>query len=188
LRAITRARVAGAVLIGAIALAIALGGLAVGRGCGGLRPPRAGQEAPGFALHRIDEGGRVVAERVSLESLRGRVVVIDFWATWCQPCRQSMPAIGASVAKRGDRVMLLSVCTDGFDQPAHARALVDELAPAGLLLADRGEVADRYGVTTIPHLVVLSADGRIVAVESRYTGAAKLRKVLDAALDEALAP
>ena len=185
--ALGRARLAGRVLIGAIALAIAVDGVAVGRGCERLRPPRAGQEAPGFELPRIDEQGRIGPEVVSLESLRGRAVVIDFWATWCAPCRQSMPVLSRAVAARGDRVVLLSVATDGHEQPLRARQLVDQRAPQGILVADGGAIADRYGVSTIPHVVVVAPDGRIVAVDRAYSGPRDLAEMLETSLNSALA-
>ena len=186
MRAMVRARLAGGLLVGLLAASIGIGAVALGRGCHDLRPPRAGVEAPDFALPRIDDAGRIVEDEVSLSSLRGRAVVIDFWATWCQPCRQSMPVIGRTVAKKGERAVLLSVGTDGWDAPERARRLVDELAPGGVLVADDGAIADMYGVSTIPHLVIVSPEGRIVAVERRFTTAVALQRSLAAALDRAL--
>ncbi len=184
-----RARWAGRALMAVIAAVFAIDAAAVSRDWTRLRPVGSGGPAPGFELPRIDGQGRVGPERTSLASLRGRVVVIDFWETWCQPCRVSMPAVERVVARHErDDVALLSVCSDGTRKPLEAREIVDHLAPHATLLADDGEVADRYGVGTIPYLVVIGRDGSVVRVHRRFAGAAGLDRDLEAAIREALAP
>jgi thiol-disulfide isomerase/thioredoxin len=181
-----RARVAGWALVVAVAAVMVVDLVTIGRGCDQMRPPRLGEPAVDFALPRIDARGEVSEDWTSLESLRGKVVVIDFWATWCHPCRQTMPVLADAVARRASTAVLLSVCTDGHERPREARRLVDELAPGATLVADEGDVADQYAVSTIPHVVVVDRAGRVMLVERRVA-ADSLRRTIDDALDRALA-
>jgi cytochrome c biogenesis protein CcmG/thiol:disulfide interchange protein DsbE len=182
-----RARWAGGALIAVLAIVFAIDLAGVVTEWDALRPIGAGAEAPDFELPRIDAGGRIGPDRVALASLRGRPVIVDFWETWCRPCRESMPIIERVVARHRGEVALVSVCSDGTRRPVEARRLVDELAPSATLLADEGTVADRYGVATIPHLVVIAADGSIVHVHRRFAGGVALERHLAAALKQAVA-
>lgn len=186
--ALARARAGGWALVLLVAAVMVLDLVTIGRGCGEMRPPRPGKPAIEFTLPLIDDEGAVSEDWSSLASLRGKAVVIDFWATWCHPCRTSMPVLASAVARRGGDAVLLSVCTDGHDRPREARRLVEELAPGAILVADEGDVADQYAVSTIPHVVVVDRQGRVVLVERRVPGAESLRRTIDEALDAALAP
>jgi thiol-disulfide isomerase/thioredoxin len=119
-----------------------------------LRPMTVGDTAPALALPRIEAGGKPGAV-ISVEGLHGRPVVIDFWATWCKPCVQSMPALDRFSRAHPD-VAVLSV---NVDDAAAARAMFDDQHYAMTLLGDDGETSERYGVTTIPHLVWVDRDG-----------------------------
>lgn len=185
-RTLRRARVAGWALVLAIAAVMVVDLVAIGRGCDDLRPPRVGKRAVDFALPTIDAAGAVSENWTSLAALRGKPVVIDFWATWCHPCRQTMPLLADAVARRQGDAVLLSVCTDGNQRPREARRLVDELAPGALLVADEGDVADQYAVSTIPHVVVVDRQGRVVLVERRVA-LDSLRRTIDEALERASA-
>ena len=183
----TRARAAGAALVLVIALVLAVDLAGVVRRWDRIRPLGIGATAPAFTLPRIAGHGRIGPEQVSLSSLRGRAVVLDFWETWCRPCRESMPVIERVVARHaGDRVAFVSVCSDGTQRPAAARQMVDELAPSADLVADGGAVADRYGVGTIPHVVVVGRDGVVVHIHRHFAGAASLEEALETAIEEAL--
>jgi peroxiredoxin len=82
-------------------------------GCyGGSRPPHIGTAAPGFTVQDSDR-------RVSLDELRGKVVVLNFWATWCPPCIDEMPSLVQMQRKlKGNGVEVLAVSVDA-DQGAY---------------------------------------------------------------------
>jgi thiol-disulfide isomerase/thioredoxin len=182
-----RSRWAGRALIAIIAAVFVIDLGAVVQGWDRLRPVGSGASAPDFALPRIGERGRIGPDSLSLSSLRGRVVIIDFWETWCHPCREAMPSIDRVAGEHGeDEVIFLSVCSDGTRRAAEARRLVDRLAPRAQLVADSGAIADRYGVSTIPHMVVIGRDGEVVSVHRRYRGPDAVEADLRAAVREAL--
>jgi thiol-disulfide isomerase/thioredoxin len=119
-----------------------------------LRPMTTGDDAPTLALPRIDAAGKLGAP-ITLADQRGKVVVIDFWATWCQPCLQSLPALDRFARAHRD-VVVLSV---NLDDPAGARDIFDANHYAMTLVADDGDTANRFGVSAIPHLVFVDRAG-----------------------------
>jgi cytochrome c biogenesis protein CcmG/thiol:disulfide interchange protein DsbE len=139
-----------------------------------LRPMAPGDAVPTFALPAIEADG-TLGEPVRSADLEGHVVVLDFWATWCKPCLMALPALSALAA--GGHVTVLSVNTD---DPVAARALFDARGYRSTLVAGDEATADRFGVSVIPHLVVVDADG-VVRMVAR--GGDRLRAVIDLATD-----
>jgi thiol-disulfide isomerase/thioredoxin len=117
-----------------------------------IRPMQHGDPAPPLALPRVVEHG-ALADRVSLAP--GKVIVLDFWATWCGPCLKALPRLDA-FARRHPEVQVLAI---DIDDPAEARALFDERGYTLTLLAGDRETTDRYGVAAIPHTVVIDRAG-----------------------------
>ncbi|MBA3539484.1 MAG: TlpA family protein disulfide reductase [Deltaproteobacteria bacterium] len=141
-----------------------------------IRPMRSGDAAPPFALPTIGERGTLGATQ-SLASAQGKVVVLDFWATWCGPCVAALPKLEALAKTHPDVVVL----TINLDDAVAARALFDAQGYTLGLLADDGDASERYGVSTIPHSVVIDRSGRIREVLRGKTSK------LDAAVRAALA-
>lgn len=180
-----RAKWTGRALVAVVAAVLAIDLFTVATDLDTLRPPRAGVMAPGFALPSISSAGEVEREPLALSDLRGKTVVIDFWATWCGACKDSMPTVHKIVAERKGDVVLLAVAIDGYDEPELARQLIDQLSPGAALVADQGQVADMYGVSTIPHVVVVGPGGEVIDVERSYRGTRRLASWLSQTLDRA---
>ncbi len=115
------------------------------------------------ARPRIDETFRdKYGNAVTLADYEGKVVVLNFWATWCPPCRAEMPSIDRLSAEMGgDDVEILALSTDRFDVERVA-AFFDEIQVQNLrVLQDRkGAVARKAGVLGLPVTVILDRQGR----------------------------
>ncbi|MBI2857346.1 MAG: TlpA family protein disulfide reductase [Chloroflexi bacterium] len=124
--------------------------------------PRAGNPAPDFAL--VDLKGNVVR----LSEMKGKVVFINFWASWCGPCRQEMPELEKIYQKYKDRgVVFLGV--DIKESPALVRQFVQRGGYNWTFLLDAsGAVTSRYGISAIPTSFFVDRDGVIREI---YLGA-----------------
>jgi thiol-disulfide isomerase/thioredoxin len=135
-----------------------------------VKPMKTGDEAPAFALPRIDPTGKL-ADHVALAQSRGKVTVLDFWATWCGPCLAAMPKLEKLARSHPD----VSVLAINLDDAAAARAVFNERGYTMTLLLDDEDVRDRYGVTSIPHTVIIDRAGRVrQVVRGSGTDIAKL--------------
>jgi thiol-disulfide isomerase/thioredoxin len=130
-----------------------------------------GDLAPDFRLTTLD------GKPLSLKSYRGKYVLLDFWATWCAPCRQELPHLKELHKKFGTdkRFELVSLSLDN-ERTAPRDFAKKEGIPwvQGFLgkTVDSAVTAD-YGVTGIPAIFLIGPDGRIVAKDLRGTAAAE---------------
>lgn len=113
------------------------------------------------------------AGTVRLDEQRGRVVIVDFWASWCQPCREALPALDA-LARRyaGDGLVVFAVSIDDSAAVAN-RFVVQHLPHATLtLLRDPGGAAlARFGAAGMPALYLCDRTGRVRLVKTGYAPA-----------------
>ncbi|MBI2413424.1 MAG: TlpA family protein disulfide reductase [Deltaproteobacteria bacterium] len=142
------------------------------RGEGGVFAVRgeSGAKAPGFALKDLSGAA------MSLEDYKGQVVVLHFWASWCEPCKREFPALNrlySSLKDRGFAVLAVSE-----DSRKRAAPFVEEHGAAFPVLIDQyGTVMRLYGVKLIPVSVVIDRQGRVrgrLTGETDYAGAQAL--------------
>ena len=116
-----------------------------------------GKPAPDFQLTGLD------GQSVSLADLKGQVVVLDFWASWCAPCRESLPHLGKLHAEKRDGVKVFAV--NLREDKAKVEAfLKSQNVDLPVLLDSDGAIADKYNVVSIPQTVVIGKDGTVKKV------------------------
>ena len=146
------------VLIVGVALTLPLLGLllrGLGRDPKQIDSPLVGRRAPSFQLAPVGGG-----EPISLEALRGKVVVINFWATWCVPCYQEHPVLAQAAPLLAKDVAFLGVVYQ--DEEAKVKAfLAKQGSVYPSLVDDGGKAAIAYGVYGVPETFFISPDGMI---------------------------
>jgi thiol-disulfide isomerase/thioredoxin len=120
--------------------------------------------APDFTLKTLE------GQEVTLSSLRGRPVLIVFWAVGCPPCRQEVPAL-IELKKRygGDRGLAVLAVNAWNESPQKVEAFAEEKGINYALLMNGRPVAQKYGVQGIPTAVVIDPDGNILHRETGYS-------------------
>jgi thiol-disulfide isomerase/thioredoxin len=138
-----------------------------------------GNAAPDFELKKLD------GTLLKLSDLRGRIVVLDFWATWCGPCVASLPKItDLGQEYKGAEVDVIAVNIE--QTSAEVRGLLDRLKISPVVVLDSdGAVARAYQAQAIPQTVIIDREGKVKRVIVGAGGAseAKIRESLDGMLN-----
>lgn len=146
-----------------------------------VRPTPRGGAAPEFSVPLLGGGSFRLAEH------RGHAVFVDFWATWCGPCRESLPILDRVYREpehQSAGLRVVAIETESAEPEARAMAARLQLTmPIGL---GDGELSGRYGVSSIPHLVLIGKKGQIRRVFRGVHSQAELSRA--AAEAEAEAP
>lgn len=154
------------VLIAALLFTASLEGLAQGLA----RALDKGQTAPEIALKTL------AGETIKLSALRGKVVLVDFWASWCAPCRESMPVLeklSKSYKDKGFVVLGVNIDNDA----EAARKFLKDLPVSFQVVCDaQKQVAKAYAPPTMPSSYLIDRQGRVHVVHAGFkkSDAAKL--------------
>lgn len=124
----------------------------------GAPAPAVGHPAPEFALADLD--GRMVA----LRDLRGKVVLVNIWATWCPPCRAEMPAMQAALDRYGDQGLVVLAVNQREDREAVAAFMKERQLAFPALLDSDGAVGASYQASALPSSFFIGRDGTVRAV------------------------
>jgi cytochrome c biogenesis protein CcmG/thiol:disulfide interchange protein DsbE len=181
-----RARLAGqGVAIGLVALLFILlawsllndeGGTLAAQANRGDRPA-----APEFTLERLDADGEL-----ELAALKGKAVVVNFWASWCSPCKDEAPFLEQVWREHRDRGLVV-VGLDAKDFRADARRFAERYGLTFPLVYDGpGDLTSSYGVTGFPETFVVDRKGKVVAAFKGGVDGEDVRPRLLEAIDQAL--
>lgn len=143
-----------------------------------LSPASEGQPAPDFALADLD------GNPVRLEDLRGRPVVVNFWASWCGPCVEEFPLLREAAARHAaDGLAVVGIVYQ--DRSEAAVAFMERNGATWSAAMDPGDrVATAYGIVGPPETFFIGRDGTIVARQIGQFSAASLDAKLAAIIDE----
>lgn len=116
--------------------------------------PDTGETAPDFEYSLSD------GTTQKLSDLRGKTVIINFWATWCEPCREEMPDLQRVATSHADSVVVLGV--NKLEQAELMPPFAEEVKVGFLLIANpTGDISQRYGVRNIPTSFFVAPDGTV---------------------------
>jgi peroxiredoxin len=139
------------------------GPLSPGDETAGLEPaPIAGHPAPDFALPTLD------GEIVRLSDFKGKPVLLNFWATWCGPCRAEFPDFQKAAVDNAGTLVIIGINNTSTDQKDQVPAFVEEFGVTyPIVLDETGETAKAYGILGLPTSIFIDRNGNINEV---FTG------------------
>lgn len=114
-----------------------------------------GENAPEFTL--TDTNGNTF----SLSDFRGKVVVLDFMATWCGPCEEEISDLKVVQQNFGNDVVIISIDVDTSETIGELETFKDEHGATWRFAIDTANISPEYGVTAIPHLVIIDKNGNV---------------------------
>ena len=139
--------------------------------------PRIGEPAPGFTASTFE------GEKFSLDDLRGEVVIVNFWATWCGPCKKEIPLLDRYAREhKGDGLRIVAVTTDADDIEPRSLKKLQERFGFALTRKFKGD----YGLIngTLPSSYVIDRAGVLQHVQAGAFTEASLEEILAPLLAE----
>lgn len=137
-----------------------------------------GKQAPDFQLSDLHD------HEMRLSNLKGRVVLLDFWGTYCRPCREEMPTVEKiAAAYHGQGLQAWTISSE--ESSVLNKWSLEKHPRLPILVDTDGKVEDRFEVHGIPALVVIGRDGKILSYHEGTQSEQSLRSIIDGALGEA---
>ena len=150
------------------------------------QPLKIGDPVPPFSLQTLD------GKTLSIASLKGKVVLLDFWATWCGPCRQAMPELKTLLQKNsGKPLVVVSVSADQDMKAPAEFARANGMTWVQAWDGTGKVIGGVFGVNSLPSYVVIDADGRIAYLMRGWaplSSSAMLSQAVSKALQTACTP
>lgn len=136
-------------------LLILLMSIVIVTGCSSA-PPAEGDAAPNFSLQTMTD------DTLNLADYKGQRVMLNFWATWCGPCREELPHMQQVYAAQSDAAVIALNMTDQDYGTERIEAFIEEFSLTfPIPLDETGDVAKQYGVITIPTTFFIDEEGHI---------------------------
>jgi thiol-disulfide isomerase/thioredoxin len=134
-------------------------------------PPQPGEAAPEFSYSMNDGSAR------SLSMLRGRKMILNFWATWCEPCRAEMPDLQRLADTHQADLVVLGINKDQeLDQ---ILSFLPEVPVRYTLIANpKGDISERYGIRSLPMTYFINSDGSVAHVRIGFMEYAEMEQLL----------
>ncbi len=137
-----------------------------------MRKVLAGKPAPALRVQTID--GKVL----DLASLKGRTVLLDFWTTWCPPCREDAPSIEKLQKKYGEKDLTIIGLSVNEDRAVVEKFLRDHPHSYATVLTSENEMPAQYQVNVFPTYIVIGTDGTLTSAVQGTKGFSELRSLL----------
>lgn len=131
----------------------------------------AGVQAQEFSLENLN------GKQIQLSHYKGERVLINFWATWCPPCRAEMPAMQELYEKYKDRIEFLAI---NIDPENDVKGYVNEMKLTFPILLDKtGAVNERYGIISIPTTLLVDEKGTIIKKQIGAMNSEQLKEFIE---------
>ncbi len=115
------------------------------------------KEAPVFSLNSLD------GKKINLSDFKGKPVLITFWATWCESCKEELPVLNKFCAGKGDQLVFLLIAIDGERKKAVQKIVNEKKITLPVLLLLKEKVMDQYGVRGwVPQTFIIDREGRLI--------------------------
>jgi thiol-disulfide isomerase/thioredoxin len=160
-------------------VALAAGFALIPRATRGCEGASLDAEAPNWSASVVANAEKLdptLREKLTLAQLRGHVVLLDFWATWCGPCQAEAPIMNTIAERYKDRGLVVIGINTSDEDGLAARFAKNRRLGFPMVYDQGNAIAREYGASSLPTLVVISKEGRIVAHKRGVTS--------DAAIDE----
>lgn len=146
-----------------------------------IKPIKGGQMAPNFYLENLN------GKKVDLKQYRGKIVFLNFWATWCGPCKEEMPSMEALYQKLKERNFVFLTISVDYDEKKKVKDFIDKHRYTFPVLIDPKCVTlDLFGVKGIPATILIDKNGRMVgrAVGPRDWKSSEIVSILNHLLEK----